>query len=139
MEKQNNFDKNALIKACKKVASQTLWQTPNPIDITDIIDSEQIKQTTQKYFEEALRHVEFITEQKRDPNLITRAVLYLSESHAMPPMKEDITWFSNMLEALIELACPNVIHSGKSAEFLYDVEDGIEKIRDGSESATSGT
>ena len=127
MAKQNNFDKTSLFETCKKVAGQTLWQTPRPINVTDIVDSEQIKQTTQKYFEEALRHVEFITEQKRDPNLITRAVLYLSEHHAIPPMKENITWFSNMLEVLIELACPNVIDSEKPAPFLYDIEEAIKE------------
>ncbi len=124
------LDENLLYEACKKVVGQTLWQTPNPQDISDIIDTDQINTTAKKYFNEALRHVEFIVEQGRDPNLITRAISYLSQSNAIPPMKEDLKWFSNMLEALIELACPNVIHdSEETTKFLFDIEEGIKEIR----------
>ena len=129
MKKQINFNKKALLEACKKTASCTLWQNPDPADISDIVDTEQIRRTTRNYFDEALRHVEFVIEQKRDPNLITRAILYLQECHAIPPMKEDMEWFSNMLEAIIELACPSIVHSKKSIKFLYDVEKGIKESR----------
>ncbi len=43
-------------------------------------------------------------------------------------MKEDITWFKDMLEALIEVACPNSILTKEAAQFLYDMEKGIKKI-----------
>jgi len=129
MANQAELNKEALFEACKKLVKHILWQTPLPQDISDIIDTEQIRKTTRKYFEEALRHVEFIVEHKRDPNLITRAILYLSQAHAIPPMKEDLTWFSNMLEAVIELACPNTIHSKETAQFLSDIEEGIRGIR----------
>lgn len=127
MERKNNLNKDALFEACKKVASQTLWQTPNPRDISDIIDSDQINKTTQEYFKEALKYVDFIVEQKQDPNLIIRAILYLSQSHAIPPMKKDLVWFENMLEVLIELACPNVEHLKETSQFLYDIEKSIKK------------
>lgn len=125
MEKQTILDKDALFRACKEVASQTLWQNPRPEDISDIIDTDQIDKTTQGYFEKALRHAEFVTEENLDPNLITRAVLYLAQTHAIPPMKEDLAWFNNMLEVLIELACPNVIHSKEVPQFLFDIEKGV--------------
>ncbi len=63
MRKRYSFDKDALFEACKKVVSQTLWLNPESQDISDIIDSDQIKRTTLKYLEEALRHGEFIIEQ----------------------------------------------------------------------------
>lgn len=129
MKEQQNLDRDALFEACKEVASQTLWQTNYPQDISDIIDSEQINKTTLGYFKEALRHVEFVVSQRRDPNLITRAILYLSQSHAIPPMKEDLTWFKDMLEALIELACPNTIYTKETSQFLYDIEKGIKETR----------
>ena len=122
------LDKVALYEACKKVANSTLWQTPKPHDLSDIIDTEQIEKAIQGYFKEALFYEEFVIEQNKDPNLITRAVLYLSESHAVPPMKEDLTWFKNMLEVLIELVCPNVVHSEEIPQFLYDIENSIQTI-----------
>lgn len=127
MKKQSYFNKDALFEACKKVADQTLYQTSCPDNLSDIIDSEQKQKTIQKYFEKSLWYVEFIVDQKRDPNLITRAVLYLSQSHAIPPMKDDLVWFSNMLEALVELACPNSILTKETVQFLYDVEEGIKE------------
>jgi len=127
MKKQSYFNKDALFEACKKVASQTLWQTPCPNNLSDIIDSEQKQKTIQKYFEKSLWYVEFIVEQKRDPNLITRAVLYLLQSHAIPPMKDDLEWFSDMLKALVELACPNSILTKETVQFLYDIEEGIKE------------
>ena len=123
------LNKSALLEACEKVANQTLWQTPQPQDISDIIDFEQRNMLAQKYFEKALQHVEFITGQERDPNLITRAVVYLAYSHAIPPMKDDLSWFNDMLEALIELACPNVLHFKETSQFLYDIEKGINETR----------
>ncbi|MBC8390268.1 MAG: hypothetical protein H8E13_19755, partial [Actinobacteria bacterium] len=51
-----------------------------------------------------------------------------SQAHAIPPMKEDLTWFKNALEVLIELSCPNVIHSKETSQFLYDIEKGIKEI-----------
>ena len=127
MGKNNLLNKEALFEACKKVANNTLWQTPSPNKLSDIIDSEQKQKTIQKYFEESLNYVDFIVEQKRDPNLITRAVLYLSQSQAIPPLKDDIEWFSNILAALVELACPNVILTKETIIFLYDIEEGIKE------------
>lgn len=129
MKKQLSLDKDALFEACKKVAAQTLWQDPKPSVLSDIIDSDQIKRTIQGYFENALFYEEFLIEQKKDPNLITCAVLYLSEAHAVPLFKEDLTWFKNMLEVLIELVCPNLIYSEEIPQFLYDIEEGIKETR----------
>ncbi|MCL5772341.1 MAG: hypothetical protein M1479_08730 [Actinobacteria bacterium] len=129
MKEQYNLDSDALFKACKEVAGQTLWQTPNPQDISDIIDSDQINKAIKGYFEEALHYVEFIVGQNRDPNLITRAILYLSQAHAIPPMKDDLTWFHYSLDVLIELACPNTIHPKETSQFLYDIEEGIIETR----------
>ena len=127
MEKDNLLNKESLLKACKKVANNTLWQTPSPNNLSDIIDSDQKQKTIQKYFEESLNYVDFIVEQKRDPNLITRAVLYLSQSQAIPPMKDDIEWFNNMLAALVEIACPNVKLTKETIVFFYDIEEGIKE------------
>lgn len=61
----------------------------------------------------------------RDPNLIIRAVLYLPHTHAIPPMRDDTSWFQDMLAVSVELACP---HCGTTADlkaFFGDLEEGI--------------
>ncbi len=123
------LNKKALHEACKEVVKNTLWQTPEPVDINDIIDTNQIEQTVKSYFEIAMSHVESVKEAGRNPNLITRAVRHLAQAHAIPPMKDDIEWFKERLETLIELACPNCIHTKKSIEFFKDIEQCIKDSR----------
>ena len=40
-------------------------------------------------------------------------------------MRDDTTWFSDMLAVLIELACPNAQGSSESEPFYRDMEAGI--------------
>ena len=56
---------------------------------------------------EATRHVEYLSEQERDPNFLVFAIRYLTHSHAMPPLEGNIEWFRSALDVLVELACPN--------------------------------
>lgn len=127
--KQKALDKVALAAACKAVVKQTLWRGPKPQSVDDIADTDQISRLAAAYQEIALRHLEFIEDQKRDPNMLTRAIEYLAEGHAIPPMKDDTRWFDEMLTALIELACPNFIHSKPATAFFKDIEQGIEVAR----------
>jgi hypothetical protein len=62
---------------------------------------------------------------ERDPNLIVRAVQYLALTHAIPPMRDDTSWFQDMLAVLIELACPNCGATPELEPFFRDVERGI--------------
>jgi hypothetical protein len=128
--KQFQLDKKDLLNACREVAKSTLWQNEKPRDLSDIVDTEQIANTINAYYEEAPFHLEFITDQGRDQNLITRAVYYMARAHAIPPMKDDINWFKDTLSTLIEMACPNIVHTRNSAKFLEDVEEGIKDIRE---------
>lgn len=61
----------------------------------------------------------------RDRALITRAVLYLTNVHAIPPMGDDTRWFSEMLSAVLEIARPNVGVEEANKEFLREMSDGI--------------
>lgn len=63
-----------------------------------------------------------------EPALIARAVRYLTHTHAIPPMRDDVQWFTNMLSALLEVARPNSVPDDKSKEFLKDMAEGIQSI-----------
>ena len=86
-----------------------------------------------KFFSIALYYGDFVHGQDRDPNLIARAVAHLGRIHAIPPMRGDTMWFSNMLAVLIELACPNALGSKESEPFYRDIEAGIAVSRGGFE------
>lgn len=112
--------KGALNDACVELAKQVVWV--NGETSSDIVETFALKLQ-----EVALSHVEYVIESDRDPNLITRAIHYLAETHAIPPMSTDLVWFREMLLCLIELAVPNSGLSPKGAQFILDLQVGIEE------------
>jgi len=63
-----------------------------------------------------------------DRPLIARAVRYLTQVHAIPPMGDDTQWFFNMLSVVLEVARPNTSVDEKSKEFLNDMAKGINSL-----------
>ena len=61
----------------------------------------------------------------RDVPVVTRAVVYLTQAHAIPPMGDHAEWFGYMLDAVLEVARPNSGLNGLAKEFLKDMRDGI--------------
>ena len=61
----------------------------------------------------------------RDTALLTRAVHYLIDAHALPLMGTDTEWFRQALSCLVELAVPGIALTPRGAAFLHDVEMGI--------------
>jgi hypothetical protein len=61
-----------------------------------------------------------------DGEIVNRAVWYLAQVHASSPVRSRIRWFSNMLDALLELALPNTfVADEKPKRFLEDLLKGI--------------
>lgn len=99
VEKVQKMELNteALHAACLGVARETLWKPKGEKKSTE----KKIETLAEKLHTVALHHVEFITEQGRDPNLLVRAVRYLARTHAIPPMRDDTGWFVDMLDVLV--------------------------------------
>lgn len=116
------LDRNELKAACYAVATNTMWEQ-GPVDV------DAIQAVAANFVKIAESHEKFIIEQGRDPNLIVRAVRYLNHVHAMPPMKHDTGWFKEMLQVLIELACPSEEAAGDLETFFSDIEEGISQAR----------
>lgn len=58
--------------------------------------------------------------------IVNRAVWYLAQAHACSPVRSCSRWFSNMLDALLELALPNkFVAEGEPRRFLEDPLNGI--------------
>lgn len=116
------LDEQTLRAACYEAARATMWAR-KPIDVREI---EELAETFEKI---ARSHSEQIAEQGRDPNILVRAVQYLAGTHAVAPMGKDTSWFGDMLEALLELACPTATLDEKTGLFLKDVEEGIARAQ----------
>src|SRR5687768_7763585 len=116
------LNRDELEAACYDVGTNTMWDL-RPIDV------ESIQALAANFVKIAESHEKFIVEQGRDPNLIVRAVRYLNHVHAMPPLKDDTRWFEEMLQVLIELACPSEEAAADLEMFFRDIEKGVFQAR----------
>lgn len=116
------LDRKALHEACLDVARSIHWKKK----LTDEI---LIDVSSKRYFDAALHYEDFIIGQERDPNIIVRAIKYIANKHAIPPMKHDLDEFSTALEVLIELACPNTGTEPEQEQFFQDIEEGLQDAR----------
>ena len=107
----------------------TLWQTPEPFDIGDIIDSDEIARTVEAYFAEARQQAEDLAEAGHDPNIVTRAVVYLAHEHAIPPMRDDVRWFRDALDVLVRLLNPLSHPIQAAALFMEDLEEAVPRYK----------
>ena len=116
------LDREKLQEACFSIARTVLW-AQRPVSVTEI------QALADQFFKDALWHEDFIVGQDRDPNLITAAVVYLGNRHAIPPLGDDPQWFNNMLQVLVELCCPN--QGGQSSEepFFQELVHGVAESR----------
>jgi len=117
------LDRDALDRACLQLAQTVLWKTTG-------MSSDVAETVAARFAEASLHHVDFIVGQQRDPNILTRSILYLNVAHAIPPMATDIRWFDSMLRCVIEFAVPNSGLSAESAAVLHDIRVGIAESLD---------
>lgn len=109
---------NELDEACAQLA-RILLARQNSVS-NDILDT-----VTTRLLQDAAQHADYVQQLGRDPNMVTRAIHYLSDTHAHPDLGADTAWFRPMLACLLELAAPSLALSRAGAGFLLDVEEGV--------------
>jgi hypothetical protein len=114
----NFLRKGALNDACVELAKQILSSRSG-------VSADLVETLAARFQGEAMHHPEFIESQRRDPNLLTRAVHYIANTHAILPMGTDTVWFRSMIDFAVELAVPNSGLSDSGLAFLADVQDGL--------------
>jgi hypothetical protein len=128
------LDKAALRAVCLEVAKTTMWQTPHPKNVRDIITSDEIEECVCGYFESATGQADLLVAAGEDPNLVICAVDYLATFYAIPPMRDDQHWFHEALSAILVLARPRITGLQPSSHpFLDEILQGIAEAKKGSE------
>ena len=121
-----DLEYDRLKSACFDYAKAVMWDR-RPTDVSNI------QAFADKVYKSALNNVEFIQGQARDPNMLTECVRYLALKHAIPPSRDDIRFFENALEVLVELACPNQIVTAEQRRFFQEIRRGICKAENDAE------
>lgn len=115
------LDEEALRNACLDLARVVLT-AGQPQVSNDILET-----LADRFFREVVDFAPGVARAGRDPNLLTRAVYYLIDAHALPLMGTDMEWFRQALQCLVELAVPGIALSEQGGAFLRDVQMGIEQ------------
>ena len=115
------LDEQALQDACLDLARVVL-AAGQPQVSHDILET-----LGDRFFREVVDFAPGVARAGRDPNLLTRAVHYLNDAHALPLMGTDMEWFRQALVCLVELAVPGIALSEQGGAFLRDVQLGIEQ------------
>jgi hypothetical protein len=115
------FAEDELQAACYEVARITGWKHKEPLSTS--LDA--VTPMALRYAGIARHHADQLAEGGQDPNIIIRAIRYLAEQHAIPPMGDDIRWFSDMVDVLMGI----VLWEGQPAEpttdFFKDLQAAI--------------
>ena len=117
----DRLDEGALRDACLELARVVLAAGHAEVS-NDILET-----LADRFYREVVDFAPGIARAGRDPNLLTRAVYYLNDAHALPLMGTDMEWFRQALVCLVELAVPGIALSDKGGAFLHDVQLGIEQ------------
>lgn len=115
------LDEEALLDACLDLARVVLT-AGQPQVSNDILET-----LADRFYREVADFAPGVARAGRDPNLLTRAVHYLIDAHALPLMGTDMEWFRQALVCLVELAVPGIALSEQGGAFLRDVQMGIEQ------------
>ena len=117
-ERLDQFDlQNACLDLARVVLASSQPQVSN-----DILET-----LAARFEREAVDFAPMVARAGRDPNLLTRAMYYIIDAHALPLMGTDMEWFRQTLACLVELAVPGIALSERGGAFLADVQMGIEQ------------
>jgi hypothetical protein len=109
----------ALADACFELARVLKWSNDN------FVADAEIGGLAEKLNSIAMKRVHDDDTLGIDVPVVTRAVSYLTQAHAIPPMGDHTEWLGYMLDALLEVARPNSGLDGQAREFLNDMLEGI--------------
>ena len=114
----NDVDLAALQIACRNLARGALWSEQGTPEIA-------VAKLAGEFTRIAATQVADVIECGRDPNIVTRAVSYLTYTHVAPVGVDVKWWFTELLTCLVELAVPSMIQTPESSAFLLDAQEGI--------------
>jgi len=100
--------------ACLQAARSAMWEQ-RPVDVDDI------RRVAESFYALAKASMSDLEQSGGKGDFVVRAVRYLANTHAIPPMRDDVHWFGDMLHVLVELASPSSLPSPYDALFYRDL------------------
>lgn len=116
--------------ACFEISINLMWE--KEALTTEKIDAhlDELQTMTEKLVDISKFYLENIESLDGNEDILIRAIKYIDQVHAIPPLRGNFNWFDYTLGALVELACPNVRITKSNLDFMNDLEKGIADYRD---------
>lgn len=116
-------------EACFYLSTSLMWEKDKLTLERIESNMTELNEMTEKFLEMARFYLENIEALEGQSEIIVRAINYIENAHAIPPLRGNYEWFDYTLGALTELACPNSRLSNNNLDFLKDIENGITEYR----------
>jgi hypothetical protein len=120
---------NIIYKACEDLASTLMAGNGVSKSEKTIQNVSEHSEISTKLYGYALEHAFSVRHRGGNDELIVRAINYINYVHAIHPLLGKYVWFDEMLRALLELTCPNIVLDNNIIQFFHDIEKGIKKAR----------
>jgi len=111
---------SSIQNACMKVARTNMWDN-KPSDTSPMLEYQV--QLTQIGIE-ALEHFKELGATEQD---VADAIHYIDQVYAMPPIKDNVTWFKEVLFTILEPAFPNGGISDEATRFANRLIAGLKE------------
>lgn len=111
---------NLIENACLEVARTNMWDN-KPVDTDPMIS---FQRQMSKVGAEALEHFASLGATEQD---ISDAIHYIAQVFALPPIRDNLDWFKEVLFTILEIAFPNGGVSDEAARFAAKLIVGLQE------------
>ncbi len=114
MSKQENF----IRQNCFELAVRLTWEskTIEPEKMASHIT--ELADLTDKLYNKAIEVLDLYKDLGCSDEILARAISYMTDVHAIPPLKGNFQWFDYTLTTLVELVCPNYVIGESDHDFV---------------------
>jgi len=121
-------DHNPLLKACFELCAGTMWE-PDSLTAGRVqAHMEELDQLTNDYYEMARSILSQLEGLSNPEQVMVTLVIYLKDSHAIPPLRGNVEWFKNSLLTLTELVNPQNAIRQSNLAFISLVQAGLQEL-----------
>lgn len=121
-------DQNPLLKACFELCAATMWE-PDRLTAEQVQSHmEELDEMTNAYYEMAHSIISQLHGLPEPEQVMVSLVIYLKDSHAIPPLRGNIDWFKNSLLTLTELVNPQNAIRKSNLVFITHLQAGLAQL-----------
>ncbi|MES2331344.1 MAG: hypothetical protein V4539_17200 [Bacteroidota bacterium] len=119
------FNNETIREACFELVSELMWEKDR-LDTERLGDfMDELSEMTDVFTNEAIGLLDLLGDDPLKEEIMTRAIWYLHDIHALPPLRGNIEWFKHGIMVLVEIVRPQSGVRKSNGVFLDWMAAGI--------------